>query len=103
MNQRSFLSLAASSLALSRPQAPGPVKSEHVKGLRLSITWGMLGRMPVADGLALLARHGYDSFEMFDWRDSNLLETFAAEMKNHYNGIREGSLDRGVQELGYLG
>ncbi len=38
-----------------------------------------------------------------DWRDSNLLETFAAEMKNHYNGIREGSLDRGVQELGYLG
>jgi len=83
MNRRSFLSLAASSLALSRLQAPGPGKSEHVKGLRLSITWGMLGRMPVADGLALLARHGYDAFEMFDWRDSNLLETFAAEMKKY--------------------
>src|SRR5437879_13172590 len=83
MNRRSFLGLTASSLAFPCPQAPGPGKSDRVKGVRLSITWGMLRKMPVADGLALLARLGYDAFERFDWRDSSMLETFAAELTQY--------------------
>jgi hydroxypyruvate isomerase len=51
------------------------------KGLKLSITWGMLGQKPVGEALALLERLGYDAFEMFDWRKPGRLETFAIEMK----------------------
>jgi len=51
--------------------------------LRLSITWGMLGRRPVTEALALLARQGYDAYEMFDWRDPKVLETFVSERQKY--------------------
>lgn len=31
----------------------------------------------------MLARHGYDAFEMFEWRDPQVLETFVTEKKKH--------------------
>jgi len=51
--------------------------------LRLSISWGMLGKIPAADKLALLDRMGYDAFEMFDWRSESTLASVADEMKKH--------------------
>src|SRR5438128_12486046 len=92
MDRRSFFvaasSLAASgvSSAASRPSATVTSADRNLpgtKGLRLSITWGMLGRMPVAEALALLARQGYDAYEMFDWRDPKVLETFVAERQKY--------------------
>jgi hydroxypyruvate isomerase len=43
----------------------------------------MVRRMPVLDALALLTRLGYDGYEMFDWRDANVLETFVQAKKNY--------------------
>ena len=104
MNRRSFLAgtgfaatsslaTAAESLALPnynpRESAPGPngpaitPDSKHEKGLRLSITWSMLGQMPVPDTLALLTRLGFHGYEMFDWRDPKLLDTFL-QVKDKY-------------------
>jgi hydroxypyruvate isomerase len=89
----SGLATAADSLALpnynSRESAPGPngpaitPDSKHEKGLRLSITWSMLGQMPVPDTLALLTRLGFHGYEMFDWRDPKLLDTFL-QLKDKY-------------------
>ena len=79
MDRRSFLTLAAGSLAVARATKPARGNLEGSKGLRLSITWGMLGGMPIPDALALLNRLGYDAYEMFDWRDSGVLATFMAE------------------------
>ena len=93
MDRRSFLvasgSLATGGLssAVSRPSSATVASADSNlpgrKGLRLSITWGMLGRMPVAEALALLARQGYDAYEMFDWRDPKVLETFVAERQKY--------------------
>lgn len=83
MKRRSFLTMAAGAFGLARLRVPAWANLPGKKGLRLSITWGMLGKMPVPDGLALLERLGYDGFEMFDWRDPATLETFAAEKKKH--------------------
>ena len=92
MDRRSFFvaasSLAASgvSSAASRPSAKVTAADRNLpgrKGLRLSITWGMLGRMPVTEALALLARRGYDAYEMFDWRDPKVLETFVSERQKY--------------------
>src|SRR5439155_10098732 len=83
VDRRSFLAFAAGGVALGSARATRPQPREARKGLRLSITWGMLGKMPVREALALLERHGYDAYEMFDWRDSALLASFVAERKNH--------------------
>ena len=87
MDRRSFLATALSGVALGKAPAAASGRTapaaNPAKGLRLSITWGMLGRMPVSDALALLTRHGYDAYEMFDWRDPNALETFVA-LKDKY-------------------
>jgi len=83
MNRRAFLAVAAGSMALDGALLPARPNLDGQKGLRLSVTWGMLGRMPVAEGLALLTRLGYDSFEMFDWRSASTLETFATAMKQY--------------------
>jgi len=83
MNRRSFLAAATGSLALTRLSASARANLPAEKGLRLSIVWGMLGKVSVSEGLALLAWHGYDAFEMFDWRDPTLLETFAEEKKKY--------------------
>ncbi len=82
MDRRSFFGLAAGALSLTRMTPAAGANLEGKKGLRLSITWGMLGRMPVPEAMALLNRLGYDAYEMFDWRSPGLLETFVAE-KNH--------------------
>ena len=47
MDRRSFFGLAAGALALSRVAAPAYANLDGRKGVRLSVTWGMLGRMPV--------------------------------------------------------
>ena len=80
MDRRSFFGLAAGALSLT-PLAPAAHDANFAgkKGLRLSITWGMLSRLPVPQAIALLNSLGYDAFEMFDWRDPELLETFVAE------------------------
>jgi hydroxypyruvate isomerase len=83
MDRRSFLALAAGSLAVVDVPKTARANLKGQKGLRLSITWGMLGRMPVPQALALLNRLGYDAYEMFDWRNSALLETFVAETKKY--------------------
>jgi len=86
LDRRSFLSFAAGSagsLALAGDRAPGRANLAGEKGLRLSITWGMLGKRPVGGALALLARLGYDGYEMFDWRDPGQLETFVSERKKY--------------------
>src|SRR5512143_562008 len=78
VNRRSFMSLPGA-LALGALTSSGrdlelesavPVPG---KGLRLSITWGMLGKISVSEGLAMLDRMGYDAFEMIDWRNQSLL------------------------------
>jgi hydroxypyruvate isomerase len=79
MNRRLFLGMAAGTLSLAGLPGPAGADQEGKKGLRLSITWGMLGRRPVGEALALLSRLGYDAYEMFDWRKPRLLETFVAE------------------------
>lgn len=53
------------------------------KGLRLCVAWVVLGRTPVAEGLAMLTRLGYDAFELFDWRDPATLQAFVKEKKNY--------------------
>jgi hydroxypyruvate isomerase len=65
------------------PAARSMAIAEGRKGVRLSITWGMLNRTPVPDALALLTRLGYDGYEMFDWRDPQVLETFL-KLKDKY-------------------
>jgi len=81
MDRRSFFGLAAGALSLSRMAPDALANLEGKSGLRLSITWGMLQRMPVPEALALLNRKGYDAYEMFDWRNPQVLETFVAEKK----------------------
>lgn len=83
MDRRSFLGLAAGALALSRFPTSLRANLPGEKGLRLSVTWWLMGRMPVGEALTMLTRLGYDAFEMFDWRDPALLETFVAEKKKY--------------------
>jgi hydroxypyruvate isomerase len=42
-----------------------------------------VSKLPVPDALALLTRLGYDGYEMFDWRDPKVMETFVA-LKDEY-------------------
>ncbi len=86
MNRRSFLSAAGASALLARSpwnNSCTVLAAERPPGLRLSLTWGMVGKYSVADGLALINRHGYDGFEMFDWRNAATLSAFADEKKKY--------------------
>ena len=109
MKRREFLAAAGSlpaqagamAMSLARPPGhapsgtwPGAAPNQPVrgmanvnlsgeKGLRLSIVWGMMGRRSVAEGLALLSKSGFDAFEMFDWRDPHVLESFIEEKKKY--------------------
>ena len=83
MNRRSFLGLAAGSLALAHSPTSLRANLPGEKGLRLSVTWGMMGGMPVGDAMGLLARLGYDAYEMFDWRNASQLEAFVTERKKY--------------------
>jgi hydroxypyruvate isomerase len=79
MDRRSFLAATAGVLPLTGLPAAAHPDMEGKKGLRLSITWGMLGRMPVPQALGLLSHLGYDAYEMFDWRNPETLQTFVRE------------------------
>jgi hydroxypyruvate isomerase len=81
MDRRSFLAATASSLALTSFPGAARANLPGEKGLRLSVTWWLMGKLPVGEALATLVRYGYDAFEMFDWRNSATLETFVAEKK----------------------
>jgi len=83
MDRRTFLTAAAGSLTLAGLPAVARANLLGERGLRLSVTWGMLGGLKVPEALALLNRLGYDAFEMFDWRNSGTLEAVAAEMKKY--------------------
>lgn len=96
MNRRTFLGAAtglgatAGLGALSRSVATGlpaldassaaaPADLPGKSGLRLSTTWWLVNKLPVGEALALLARLGYNAYEMFDWRDPAVLEMFVRE------------------------
>jgi len=83
MNRRSFLGLTAGSLALARFPVEMRSNFPGEKGLRLSVTWGLMSGMPVGDAMALLSRLGYDAYEMFDWRNASQLESFVTERKKY--------------------
>ncbi len=83
MDRRTFLAAAAGSVALAQLSTLSRANLAGQRGLRLSITWGMLRKMPIPDALAMLTRLGYDAYEMFDWRDPATLETFIAEQKKY--------------------
>ena len=83
MNRRSFLGVAAGSVALAGAPLPLGANLAGEKGLRLSVTWGLMDGRSVGDALAMLVRHGYDAYEMFDWRDGQILETFSREGKKY--------------------
>jgi hydroxypyruvate isomerase len=100
MNRRSFLAATAGSAALAGFPAPLGANLPGEKGLRLSVTWWLMGKMPVGEALATLVRHGYDAFEMFDWRDPALLETFVAEKQKHSLACACIVANRGVEARG---
>ena len=87
MDRRSFLAATAGSVALpSRVFGRTPSAGANLtgqRGLRLSTTWWLVSQMPAPDALALLTRLGYDGYEMFDWRDAKVLETFVG-LKDKY-------------------
>jgi hydroxypyruvate isomerase len=79
MDRRSFLGLAAGSLAATAFPATMRANLPGEKGLRLSVTWWLMRNLPVGEAMALLVKHGYEAYEMFDWRNSQILETFVTE------------------------
>ncbi|MBK7598305.1 MAG: sugar phosphate isomerase/epimerase [Acidobacteria bacterium] len=99
MNRRSFLALGAAAAALPAinlntfagnsawPSSAHSVarQSRKLNRLRLSVTWGMMSRMPIPDALAKLNDLGYDAYEMFNWRDQKTLDTFLVEAPKYPN------------------
>ena len=88
VSRRSFLaSVAAGSVAGSFTGTPlRKVPRAHppdTKGLRLSAVWSTLGRVSIADGMAMLSRLGYDGFELPDWRNPETLESFVREQEKY--------------------
>lgn len=83
MDRRSFLGVAGGALAAASVPAPLRANLSGEKGLRLSVTWGLMRNLPIGEALALLARHGYEAYEMFDWRNPQSLETFVTERKKY--------------------
>jgi hydroxypyruvate isomerase len=100
MNRRSFLAATAGSAALAGFPAPLGANLPGERGLRLSVTWWLMGKMPVGEALATLVRHGYDAFEMFDWRDPALLETFIAEKRKYALACACIVANKGVEARG---
>jgi hydroxypyruvate isomerase len=82
MDRRTFLAFSTGSFALNALDAPPPQLTGQ-KGLKLSTTWWLVSKLPVPDALALLTRLDYNGYEMFDWRDPKIMETFAG-LKDKY-------------------
>jgi hydroxypyruvate isomerase len=83
MDRRSFLAATAGSFALTQFPTPARANLPGQKGLRLSVTWWLMGRLPVGEALATLTHHGYDAFEMFDWRNPTVLGSFVTEKRKY--------------------
>jgi hydroxypyruvate isomerase len=83
MDRRSFLALSTGSLALSALDALSVRNLAGQKGLKLSTTWWLVSKLPVPDALALLTRLGYNGYEMFEWRDPKVMDTFVS-LKDRY-------------------
>ena len=84
MDRRAFLKTAAGAVAAGALSArAGSATAAPATRLRLSITWGMFRKAAVPEAFALLEKHDFDGFEMFNWRDPALLDSIAAEMKKH--------------------
>lgn len=94
LTRRGFLSAAAGAAAgaalageaPARAQANGQGNASNAGKpgkVRLSVTWGMVGRFPVAEAFDHLTELGYDAYEMFDWRNPDTLAAFAEQHKAH--------------------
>jgi len=83
MDRRAFLVSSTGSLALNAFDGPPARELTGQKGLKLSTTWWLVSKLPVPDVLALLTRLGYNGYEMFDWRDPKVMETFVS-LKDKY-------------------
>lgn len=87
MNRRAFLGLGAGAAAAyglglnGRLTAAAP--AQKLNRLRLSITWGMLNKFPIPEALAKVNELGLDAYEMFNWRDPRVLDTFVVERKKY--------------------
>lgn len=77
MDRRSFLTL--SGMGLASAGFAGALPQGAGTGLKLSVTWGMLGKVSVPEGMAMLTKYRYNGYEMFDWRTPEVLEAFLAE------------------------
>lgn len=83
MNRRSFLKLTAGAAVLPAMQRTSAWAALPNNRLRLSVTWGMMSKMPIPEALTQLEKLGYDGYEMFNWRKESDLDTFVAEKKKH--------------------
>jgi hydroxypyruvate isomerase len=83
MDRRSFLALSTGPLTLNVLDAPPVWELGRPNGLQLSTTWWLVSKLPVPDALALLTRLGYNGYEMFDWRDPKVMDTFVS-LKDRY-------------------
>jgi len=83
MDRRAFLVFSTGSLALNAFDGPPARELAGQKGLKLSTTWWLVSKLPFPDALALLTRLGYNGYEMFDWRDPKVMETFVS-LKDKY-------------------
>ena len=83
MNRRSFLGAAAGTLAAASAPAAAHANVSGEKGLRLSVTWWLMRDLPVGEAMAMLVRHSYEAYEMFDWRNPQTLEIFVTERKKY--------------------
>ncbi len=78
LNCRAFMGVAAGMMAWGVDALRARPNPTGEKGIRLSTTWWLVNKMPAPNALALLARLGYDGYEMFDWRNPKELETFVS-------------------------
>lgn len=83
MDRRAFLRTAATAAGAAAAGLHPTAALAAANRLRLSITWGMFRKATVPEAFALLEKHDFDGFEMFNWRDAALLDNIAAEMKKH--------------------
>jgi hydroxypyruvate isomerase len=83
MDRRAFLGVAGGAFAAATAPETLRANLPGKKGLRLSVTWWLLRNLPVGEAMAMLVRHGYEAYEMFDWRNPQTLETFVAERKKY--------------------
>ncbi len=83
MDRRSFLGMTAGTLAASTLPVSLRANLPGKKGLKLSTTWWLMSGLPIGEAMDMLVRHGYEAYEMFDWRNAPTLETFVAEQKSH--------------------